>query len=273
MADIIHIVFGEAGEIELRDALRRLGREDRVLEFPDDLGFGPIDPADAVTRAKWVAETLEDADWQEIVAPVNAFWAEVLSGAARHVVWFSRRVTRDYIGFLYYLSRIGDRPCDVVDMTEATVPVRRSDGSVRGRRRAICASFTESYQFVDGNLFSLAAPLTEETRAAHRKVWEKLRAENAPLRVVTEDLQIVSASLSYFDAAMFRQMQPRFLKAARIIGFMLAAKWDLDIYEAGDFFLSRRLLMLARAGAIEAKGDLRRIAFSEVRLPQATSGA
>jgi hypothetical protein len=43
--------------------------------------------------------------------------------------------------------------------------------------------------------------------------------------------------------------------------------WDQDVIDVGDFFLSCRLIMLARAGVIESKGDLRRIMASEVRLP------
>jgi hypothetical protein len=48
-------------------------------------------------------------------------------------------------------------------------------------------------------------------------------------------------------------------------------QWDQDIINVGDFFLSCRLSILARAGVIESKGDLRRLAFSEVRSPQLPS--
>jgi len=58
MADRTHIVFGEAADIELRDALRQLGRDDRVLACPDDLGLGPIAPSDPATRAQWMAHQL-----------------------------------------------------------------------------------------------------------------------------------------------------------------------------------------------------------------------
>ena len=268
MAEIVHIVFGEAGGIELRDALRQSGHDDRVLEFPDDFSFGPIAPSDPARRARWVADQLGASEWHEIVPHVDAFWAEALSGNARHVVWFSRRTTQDYCGFLNYLGRVGHRPCDVVDLTEAMVPVRRGDGTLTGARRAICAGLTESYQFLDGNLFSRAVPLTDEARAAYRAQWERLRGENAPLRIVTEDLRLVSVPLTHFDDALLNQMQHRFLKAARIVGYVLVEKWDSDIREVGEFFLSRRLLALARAGVVESKGDLRQIAFSEVRLPQ-----
>lgn len=269
MVDTTHIIFGEAGAIELRDALRRIGRDDRVLDYPDDLSFGPIVPGDPEPRAKWVAETLGDAAWHDIVAPVDAFWASALGNEDRHFVWFSRRVTRDYAGFLEYLWRIGDRPCEVVDLTDVIVPVRGPDSTIVSSRRAITVDFLEAYQFLDANLFAQAVPLADEDRRRHRTHWDDLRQDNAPVRIVTRDLRLISVSLTHFDAALLKQMDSRFLKAARIVGAAMMEQWDHDIIDVGDFFLSCRLSILARAGVIESKGDLRRLAFSEVRLPQA----
>jgi uncharacterized protein DUF3658/uncharacterized protein DUF1835 len=266
MSGTTHIVFGDAGAIELRDALRQLERDDRVLEFPDNLSFGPIAPSDPATRAQWVADELDAPDWRAIVPQVEAFWTAALAGDARHIVWFSRRVTRDYTGFLDYLWWIGDRPCDVVDLTETMVPVRGSDGAVRGSRRAICTGLLDAYQFLDANLFAQATPLADDIRRRYRTQWEELRAENAALRVVTPELRLVSAPLNQFDDALLKQMQHRFLKAARVIGHAMMEQWDRDIIDVDDFFLSRRLLMLARAGVIESQGDLRHIRFSEVRV-------
>jgi hypothetical protein len=270
MTGTIHIMFGEAGATELREALWKLGRDDRVLDQPDDLAFGPIAPADPVIRANWVANTLGDPKWRDIVPHVERFWA-ALHGDERHVVWFSRRVTRDYAGFLEYLSRIGDRPCDVVDLTEIIVPVRGVDSAIVGSRRAITVGLLEAYQFLDANLFAQAVPLTDETRGRYRAEWDELRNENAPLRVVTSDLRLMSAPISHFDAVLLKQIEPRFLKAARIVGTAMMEQWDQDIINVGDFFLSCRLSILARAGVIESKGDLRRLAFSEVRSPQLPS--
>lgn len=261
----IHIVFGEAGAIGLSDALAKLGRTDRVLEYPDDLSFGPIATTDPVLRGRWVADKLGDANWQEIAPLVAAFWNDAQSASERHVVWFSRRVTRNYVGFLEYLHRIGDRPCDVVELTETVVPLRGRDGSVRGSRRAICTGLLEAYQFFEGDLFASAVPLSDEARGAYRLDWDRPRAENAALRIVGPDLRLASVPLTHFDEALLQHVRPDFQKAARIIGKVFAEKWDADIYEVDEFFLSRRLAMLARTGAIESKGDLTQIGFSEVR--------
>ena len=260
-----HIVFGEVGAIGLGDALAQMGRTDRVLEYPDDLSFGPIATTDPVQRARWVADELGDADWQEIAPLVAAFWNDALAGSERHVVWFSRRVTRDYVGFLEYLYRTGERPCDVVDLTEKVVAVRGPDGSIRGSRRAICTDLLEAYQFLEADLFASAVPLSDEARRAYLLEWDRLCSENAALRIVMPDLRLASVPLTHFDDALMRQVRPDFQKTARIIGKVLADKWDADIYEVDEFFLSRRLLALVREGLIEGKGDLTQIRFSEVR--------
>jgi len=268
MAGTIHIVFGEAGGNALRHALRLLDSADHLLEFPDELSFGPIAPSDPALRAKWVAEQLGEPEWREIVPHVEAFWAAALSGAARHVVWFSRRVTREYTGFLDYLWHVGDRPSDVVDLTETLVPAHGPDGAIKGMRRVLATGLIDAYQILDGNLFAQAIPLSDEARRRDRAQWQALRSENAPLRVVTPDLRLVSAPLTHFDAALFKQMEHRFRKSARIIGHVMMEQSDKDIIDVEDFFLSRRLLMLARAGVIESRGDLKHIRFSEVRLPR-----
>jgi hypothetical protein len=209
---------------------------------------------------------LADVGWQAMPKHVARFWADALAARERHVVWFSRRVTRDYVGFLDYLCRIGDRPCDVVDLTETIVPVRGDDGAIGGSRRAICTGLLDGYQFLEGDLFGCAAPLADDVRAAYRAEWDRLRAENAPLRIVTPELHLVSVPLTHFDEELLKRIQPHLLKAARIIGQVLTEKWDMDILEVDDFFLSRRLMALVRAGKIEGRGDLTQIRFSEVRL-------
>lgn len=268
MPGTAHIVFSEAGAIELRDALRELGRDDRVLEYPDELGFGPIAPPDPRVRAKWVADTLHDDGWHAIVPHVEKFWADALAGNEHHVVWFSRRVTQDYAGFLEYLWRIGDRPCDVVDLTGVMVPVRNAAGDMAGSRPARALGFLDSYQFIDGNLFSQAVPLGAKARATYHGEWAKLRDENSPLRIVTPELRLVSVPLTHFDEMLLSRMQTRFLKSARIIGQVMSRAWDSEVYDVGDFFLSSRLIALVKAGVIEAQGNLRRMRYSEVRLPQ-----
>jgi hypothetical protein len=267
----LHIVFIDVGAPDLREALTRLGRDDRVVAFSDNLSFGPIAPSDPALRAQWIAQELDEPGWKEIVPQVEQFWADVLAPEQKHVVWFSRRETRDYAGFLEYLRRIGDRPCEMVDLTETLIVPRTEDGRVYPQRRAICVGIMNADAFIDHDLLSRAVPLDDDSRARYLAEWENLRRENASLRIVTPELKLTSVPLTYFDAELLQGIRPTFLKSARIIGEVMSRSWDADIYDVGDFFLSRRLMALAKAGLIESQGNLKRIAFSEVRLPQSTA--
>jgi DNA-binding transcriptional ArsR family regulator len=264
----LHVVFIDAGAPDLREALSQLGRDDRVVAFPDNLSFGPIAPSDPASRAHWIAQQLDEHGWEKIVPQVEQFWAAVLAPEQRHVVWFSRRETRDYAGFLEYLRRVGDRPCEVVDLTETLIVPRAEDGRVYPQRRAICIGIMNASAFIDQDLLSRAMPLDDDSRTRYLAEWENLRRENAPLRIVAPDLKLTSVPLTYFDAELLRRIRPTFLKSARIIGDVMSRSWDADIYDVSDFFLSRRLMALAKAGLIESQGDLRRMRYSEVRLPQ-----
>lgn len=269
MQPILHIVFGEAGATRLREALGALGREDSVAEFADDLSFGPIASADPAIRAAWVADNLAEDDWRELVPFVEQFWTDALSSDACHVVWFSRRVTRDYTGFLDYVTRIGDRPCYVVDLTEVNISYRDRRAGVSRVRRAMTPGFLDAQEIIENDLISRAVPLTLEERRVFQDDWRRLQGENAPLRIIDPDLKLTSVPITHFDNDLLKYVQPHFLKAARIVGDVMGRQED--IYHVGDFFLSCRLLALAEAGMIEAVGNLKHIRFSEVRLPVSAS--
>jgi hypothetical protein len=70
-----------------------------------------------------------------------------------------------------------------------------------------------------------------------------------------------------FDNALLSKMRVDYwYKAARVIGQVQADTWDTGVETPADFFLAGRLQVLADAGQIEARGDLRRMRYSEVRL-------
>ena len=47
-------------------------------------------------------------------------------------------------------------------------------------------------------LWDLAKPLSSDRRRHYRDIWEKLRTENAPFRVL-KDEELVSAPMSHYD--------------------------------------------------------------------------
>jgi hypothetical protein len=93
-------------------------------------------------------------------------------------------------------------------------------------------------------------------------------SEDEELDVVDEmDLVDVPKELvARIDEALLALAKPSFQKVARLV--MLAMKSIRDAPETvTDIFYAKRIMHLVQTGQMESKGDLRRMRFSEVRLP------
>jgi hypothetical protein len=266
-APTCHIVFSESGARVLQEALRESGRRDSVIWFPDDLGVGPINPPDPASRDEWVQREfgIDSAEWSWPIEDVDRFWGEALSTASRRIVWVSRRVVWEYTGFLEFVRRAGDTPFDVVDLTETNS--RRSDPPKHQIVRDVnLADFYNRLTTVI-EFLSNARPLTAVEQNAYRALWDRLRQEDAALRTLTKD-GLTSVPLSYFDDLLVSCTVEQWRKVARALGEALVETWESGFFQVGEVVLATRIRALAAAGRIEGRGDLFRIRFSEVRLPQ-----
>lgn len=113
---LLHITFGHSAAHSLREALEQLGRQERVICEPDDLGYGPIDPRSAALRAEFFGDTLGYEDDPCLFEQVEAFWTEATT-TATPVAWLSQRCVREYAGFLELVSRRTVPPL-VVDVAQ-----------------------------------------------------------------------------------------------------------------------------------------------------------
>jgi Protein of unknown function/Domain of unknown function (DUF1835) len=262
----LHIVFGSSAGGSLREALRSMKRDDRVVALDDDLSFGPINPAEPKARAAWMEQEL-GYDIDEVFSgQAERFWSEALVPADRRIAWMSRRSARDYAGFLEWLWRLGDQACDIVDLTEARFPDRCANGRPAYLSLVISSGILDPDQIVAMGLIDHAVPLGSSARHEYREIWQKLRAENAPLRVLSE-VGFTSAPITFYDEELLSYAVPTWHKVARIVGEALANQEE--IHRCGDLLLAARVRTLANAGRLEAKGNPLKIRFSEVRLPAA----
>jgi hypothetical protein len=117
---------------------------------------------DAVARGRWVEEHLGYADWQDIVLGDAPLLAESLAAERPLVAWVSFREARSYAGFLWWLSRIGDLPCAVINVPDLSIPPGEDMIPLLG----------------------LETPIATDERARRRDQWRALKAENSPLRVI-----------------------------------------------------------------------------------------
>ena len=262
---ILHVVFAPSAAGDLRRALAEIGRKDRVVRPFDDFSFGPINPPDPNTRQQWVEEELGYTGWEDVVAKTDAFWRESLAANDRKVAWMSRRTTQEYAGFLEWLWRLDDLPCEVVDLTDVNVAGRGRDGRPTPPKLATSVALLHWYQILENGLLDRAEPLAPAARDQYLDLWRRLRDENAPLRVLGTG-NLASAPISYFDPLLLSCATRNWRKAATVVGKVLDIFSDNSLRQTGDLVLAARVRALSTAGILAARGDLFDLQRSEVRL-------
>jgi hypothetical protein len=255
---VLHIVFNVSGAGGLRQALWTAGRNEKVIGFSDDLRIGPIAPPDRRSRARWMETELGSTEWDEITAPSEQFWNDACALGTRKIAWLSRRSGRDYAGFLEWLWRLGDAPCEVIDLTEVTVA-----WPPHPPHPGLSLASLSPDVINDNNLCDLARPLQAAARKRYLDLWHQLRVENAPLRVVASDL-LRSAPISFFDSLLMSQATDRWRKVAMIVGTVLAEMDD----HLSDIFLAARVNALVKSGQLDMRGESAlKMRHTEVKLP------
>jgi hypothetical protein len=266
---IVHFVFTPSGADCLEQALRKAGRDDPVIVSHDNLSFGPIDPGDALARTEWVANELGQTDWNDRTAGSERMRDEARSTDNRKVAWLTRRSAMEYAGFLDWLWRLGDAPCEVVDLTDLKVSYYPQHGPPGPPSQAMSLGLLDRDKICDDRLWDLAKPLQPGERQRYLELWQRLRSKNAPLRVI-EDGRLVSALVTFFDELLMSLVTEHWQKVSGVIGEALVSEMYEGVIQSGDLLLSARLDAMAKDGRLEIRGgsalDMR---SSEVRLPGA----
>jgi hypothetical protein len=255
----LHIAPGGSAGGSLKRAIQDAGRDDDVLSCPDDLSCGPITSDDPSERAEWWAQFY---DW-DTEADLRAFWDRISTADERLVVWFGRHRASELAFFHAWTDRLGDRPYDIVDVTGRQFPAKREDGSSRPGSPAQAVGIINS----DGlrSLLASEQPITAQLREESRQTWRRMKAENAPFRIVTE-AGLVSAPIDVFDPLLLERTTPEWKKVARTVGETMG--YNSEPYmQVGYLMLLTRLVTLVGDGKVLADGDPWDMHACQVRLP------
>jgi hypothetical protein len=264
---VLHFVFTPSGAGCLNQALKAAGRDDQIIIFFDDLSFGPINPPDSSLRAKWVENELGRTGWGDITAESERFWRKAASPDYRTVAWLTRRSAMEYAGFLEWAWRMRDAPFDVVDLSNVKVSRRPEHGPPRPPALAMSLGMLHPGTISRDRLWELAEPLQQTVREQYQDLWQQLRSENAPLRVVDGD-ELVSAPISFFDSLLMSYVTDDWQKVARVVGQALVAPMDDCIIGPGDLFLVARVNALVESGRLKIRRkSALEMHVSEVKLP------
>ena len=246
-----HIVFTFSGRGPLRQALRKAGRDEKVVAIWHDLNVGPIDPSDPAARAKWLEREMGRTE-PESTAPSQRASIEADLSGHHKVAWFTRRSAMEYAGFLDWLWHQGDAPCDIVDLTDFEMVHPPGNGPPEPEILPSLALLPPD-TIHHNKLWDLARPLPVTERLGYREMWEQLQAENAPLRVIEGD-RIVSAPITHFDLLLMSHVTDKWMRMITIFSLITNSHWDEGLRQTDYDFLAARIRSLARYGRLELVG-------------------
>jgi len=254
----LHIAPGFSAGGSLEVALRDVGRSAELLKWPDDLSAGPIDPGNPEQRDEW----WDYGDW-DLAGRLRAFWQRVETADERLVVWFGRHCAMELAFFLNWADRMGGRrPYDIVDVTVLEFPVMRPAAGAASTRPAKSVSILNTDNM--RSLLGRERPVTFEESADAQECLRRLKSENAPFRIVTQD-GLASAPVDHFDPLLLEQAATEWRKVAYVVGMTLGQNSG-PYYQVGDTMLLNRLVALVEAGKLIADGDPWEMQVCRVRL-------
>ena len=265
MKPILHILFDRSAASILATALNSVGRSDSIIALSDDLSFGPIKPLETEARFNWVQEILNDKKYE--LDETENFWKQSRSNSIHRIVWFSKRVACEYAGFLEWVRRFGDLQFRIVNMSSIIVPrTGERDATLRMRLPASLSLLTPD-QVANYRLFELSKPPLQVDINKYRVLWNRLRDENAQLRVLN-GMKLHSAPISFFDNDLLSNVSMDWQESARVVGETMVSFFQRSIYQTDELLLFSRIAILAQSGLIDIRGRLDDIRSAEVRLPK-----
>jgi hypothetical protein len=263
---MLHITFDGSGAGLLRRALNEKSLRQRVITFPDNLSFGPIDAYASSDRAKWADTNLLHlygefpAHWPSMDELSKEFWS-LSRDSEECTIWMTRRTPREYCGFLAWLEQSGAKTYNVVDLTDATFV---ADGKLIFS--LACADPARAdYE----DLFASAQPLPPGIADEYLKLWNRLCRENAGLRVLINS-KLISVPIDFFDDLLLSFVRTDWQKANLIAVKAWSATLKDTEWQGEMEVMMARLFALVKAGHLESNGAFNDWwGSAEIRLPVA----
>lgn len=182
--------------------------------------FGELYGTDSLEAAKRYYDQKEMAE--EI--------AKARAGKDAVRIWHAAS-SKDMCSFLFIIYLLKGNPVTVIDMSMD--PTFRFQDLVNAPDPAVYKAFSKSMI------------LSDKDRKKYEEQWEKLAAENAPARTVTEDGDIIGIEESFFDDEILLKAMDGEVSVTDLVGDMAL---DRRIDDMGNLFWIKRIRKLINEG-------------------------
>jgi hypothetical protein len=217
-------------------------------------------------------------DWQEILAGIRALYDVVKFGS-------------DYAaGFSKYLSEIevyreAQRVSQMFYTSSGEIWTLKKDieacgdritqDKIEDRGRCLCSIFNNIKAGNSGTLPPIAhwKTIYDELGCGSEDMSDRDLREDRPMDTYEQSRadKLSEGELRTIDDRILSHITHEFRKMAKVVALTMGEVGDY-FHGLPDVFYSGRIKHLAEAGLIEAAGNLNRMRFSEVRLPNRASG-
>lgn len=229
----------------VREALRRLGREEEVISFRDALSEGPLGDVDAgaASRMAWWSRVrgrpLEGSEAEEFDDAL--IWSGVREDRRRVVLWHGPHAN-EHLYALRACWKLRDQPARLYEVRLGVRPPRPHG--------CVAPAFYSAVSIVGPNPLVIAwetcAPVNDVGGRATR--WEELRNRLGEWHRDLGGDEIIHLPMETFDRPLIDACQAAWRDSALVVGHVLAHR------ATGDGVLAWRVRELLGRGVLEGTG-------------------
>ncbi|QUY50233.1 DUF1835 domain-containing protein [Serratia plymuthica] len=212
-----------------------------VLDFPDRLSFGPLyaldDDGALQARTRWMRELYQSVhapEWdtsEECQAGMTRLKAQLAAVTGQVTLWVGNNADEQLM-LRALLPLLGELPVFTVNVTEHT-----------GRASTHCCA-AEMLE----PLWIRRRELTSADKTTLTADWQRLLAENAPVRIFAENA-VRGQAQDFHDRQLLDACPADYTQGSRVVGEAMVN----SPYPVGDAFLNFRLYALIAQGALQAQ--------------------
>lgn len=235
---MLNLCFSGSTAAALKYVFRNRRERENLACLPLGLSQGDISRPMSVEARKHVYETV-GCDYPYFVDHCIEEFQELSEGESRVRIWYSSGEANEFCGLLHAVSLLREKELSAIDCSRemeidnGRVQYRHS-GELDERALELCLEYD--------------LLLSEDDKERYSCIWDRLQADNTPLRAVKKG-EISSVAADYYDDSIKKHLRGEETSVARIIGELLMEDLlcsDAWIAERLRYFIQTGLLRLVR---------------------------